>query len=90
MALTSKQKKELKGLAHHLKPVIRVGQHGVSEGVVAETDIALTTHELIKVHIQGEDRDERSQDCDTLCQKTGAELVAKIGKTFIVYRKNDK
>lgn len=90
MSLTSKERKELKARAHHLKPVIRVGQHGVSEGVIAETDIALRTHELIKVHIASDDRDDRLAGAAMLAEKTGAELVAHIGKTYILYRANEE
>jgi len=90
MSLTSKERKDLKARAHHLKPVIRVGQNGVSEGVVLETDGALNAHELIKVHIQRDDRDERLKDAAALAEKTGAELVAHIGKTYILFRVNEE
>jgi len=86
MPINSKQRKTLKTKAHHLKPVIRIGQHGVSEGVIAETDIALDTHELIKVQIQQGEREERQAAITTLCQKTESELVHSIGKVFIIYR----
>jgi len=87
MPVNSKQRKKMKAEAHHLKPVIRIGQHGVSEGVVAETDIALNTHELIKVQVQQGERDERLVAIESLCKQTGAELIHGIGKVFIVYRK---
>jgi len=86
MSLTNLQRKNLKAKAHHLKPVIRIGQHGVSESVVAETHITLDTHELIKVHIQSGERDDRITAAKLLCQKTSAELVYHIGKIFILYR----
>jgi len=86
MSINSKQRKALKTKAHHLKPVIRIGQHGVSEGVIAETHIALDTHELIKVQIQQGERAERHAAIETLCQQTEAELVHSIGKIFIIYR----
>jgi len=86
MPINSKQRKALKAKAHHLKPVIRIGQHGVSEGVIAETDIALNTHELIKVQVQQGEREARQTAIDTLCQKTESELVHAIGKIFIIYR----
>lgn len=86
MPISSKQRKELKAKAHHLKPVIRIGQHGVSEGVLAETNLALDTHELIKVQIQQGDRDERHAASGALCQQTNAELIHSIGKIFILYR----
>ena len=51
MNLTTKQKQYLKGLAHNLKPVVMLGQHGLTEGVLAEIDAALNHHELIKVKV---------------------------------------
>ena len=88
MSLDNKKKRELKSQAHHLKVIIQVGQHGVSESLVAETDNALNTHELIKVQIQSDDRDERKTAAAELVSKTNAELVHKIGKIFVLYRKN--
>jgi len=88
MSINSKQRKALKAKAHHLKPVIRIGQHGVSEGVVTETNIALDTHELIKVQIQQGDRDERHAAIEALCQQTEAELIHSIGKVFVIYRQS--
>jgi len=88
MSLDNKLKRELKSKAHHLKTIIRVGQHGISESLISETDNALNTHELIKVHIQDDDKDARLQAANMLIEKTHAELVHKIGKVFVLYRKN--
>ena len=87
MPINSKQRKALKAEAHHIKPVIRIGQHGVTEGVVAETHITLDTHELIKVQIQQGEREDRHAAIEELCQQTSAELVHSIGKIFVLYRK---
>lgn len=87
MSLDNKKKRELKAQAHHLKVIIQVGQHGVSENLIAETNNALDIHELIKVQIQSDDRDERTAAAALLAQKTNAELVQKIGKIFVFYRK---
>jgi len=86
MSLTSKERKAFKAQAHHLKPVILVGQNGITEGVVKETDGALQAHELIKVQIQGEDRDVRLQGAQGLADQLNAELVHHIGKVYILYR----
>ena len=86
MSLSSKERKSLKAAAHHLKPVILVGQNGITEGVIKETDRALETHELIKIQIQGEDRDARLQGAQGLADQLGAELVHHIGKIYILYR----
>lgn len=89
MSLDNKQKKALKTQAHHLKTVIRLGQHGVSENVIAETDLALTTHQLIKVHIEHDDREQRLVSAKKLAKQTKSEMIHKIGKVFILYRKNE-
>jgi len=87
MSLDAAQKKKLKQEAHHLKPVIRVGQKGISDTLIAETDACLERHELIKVHVAAGERDERSALAMDLVERTGAELVHTIGKVFILYRK---
>lgn len=87
MSLDAAQKKKLKQEAHHLKPVIRVGQKGISDTLVAETDACLERHELIKVHVAAGERDERSALAMELVERTGAEFVHNIGKVFILYRK---
>ncbi len=87
--MTSKQRKSLKAQAHHLKPVILVGQNGISEGVIKETDIALKAHELIKIQIQSDDREGRLRGAQNLAEKLGAELVHHIGKIYILYRADE-
>jgi len=87
MPLDAAQKKKLKQAAHHLKPVIRIGQKGMSDTLVAETESCLDRHELIKVHVAGEDRDQRVVLGEELVARVGAELVHRIGKVFILYRK---
>jgi len=90
MALSGKRKKELKARAHHLKPVVRIGQKGVTEAVVKEADLALDAHGLIKVHIQQGDRAAREADAAMLAERTGAECIHQIGKTFVLYREPSK
>lgn len=86
MSLTSKERQTFKAKAHHLKPVIQVGQNGITEGVIKETNHALQAHELIKVQIQGEDRDARLQGAQVMADQLHAELVHHIGKIYIFYR----
>ncbi|MDX8397130.1 MAG: ribosome assembly RNA-binding protein YhbY [Mariprofundaceae bacterium] len=90
MPLSSKQRRQLKSDSHHLKAIIRIGQHGVSEPLIAETNNALHTHELIKVQIQQGERADRISAAEKLCQATKAELIHHIGKMFIIYRKSEK
>lgn len=82
-------KQSLKAQAHHLKPVILLGAKGLTEAVVAETNIALLAHELIKVKINGAEREDRIIMANDLCQQLQAELVQMIGNTIIIYRKNE-
>ncbi len=86
--LSGKAKRELKQQAHHLHPVIIMGQHGLTPAVIAETEIALNAHELIKVKINGQDRDERKEITTALCEATQSELVQSIGNMAIIYRVN--
>jgi len=86
--LSEKQKRYLRGLAHSLKPVVMVGQSGLSEAVLVELGLALDAHELVKVKVRTGDRNERSGLIDTLVEATGAELVQTIGQMAVLFRRN--
>lgn len=88
--LSKQEKLELKARAHHLNPVVMVGQKGLTEAVIQETDTALRAHELIKVRVFGDEREERLDICAELCAATGAILVQHIGKLLVLYRKNEE
>ena len=90
MALSNKQKQHLKGLAHSLKPVILLGQHGLTEGVMAEIESALAHHELIKIKVASEDRELKTLVMDTIVKEAQAEKVQSIGKTLVIYRTSDE
>lgn len=82
-------KQSLKAKAHHLKPVVILGSKGLTDPVVAETDIALIAHELIKVKINGAEKENRVVMAKELCQQLGATLIQMIGNTLVIYRKNE-
>jgi RNA-binding protein len=86
MTLTEKQKKHLRGLAHGRDPVVMVGQSGLSAGVVAELDLALSAHELVKVSVRVGDRDERDAILTRLATDTASALVQRIGNVGVFYR----
>ena len=67
-----------------------VGQKGLTDAVIQETNTALNAHELIKVRVFGDDRTERVAICDELCAATGAQLVQHIGKLLVLYRKREE
>ncbi len=87
-ALTEKQLKFLRGKAHPLNPVIMIGNAGVSDSLVAETDRALTDHELIKVKVRGADRTARDAMLAQLSARTGGTLVTRIGHVAVLYRRH--
>lgn len=82
--LTSQQRKHLRSLAHSLKPVVQVGQNGVTDPVVAAVNQALLDHELIKVRLY-EPEDKKGSSLE-LAKRTGAHLAGLIGHTVILYR----
>jgi RNA-binding protein len=83
------KKKKFKSDAHHLKPVVMIGQAGLTAAVIAEIELALDSHELIKVKIRAE-RDERKEICGEICDATTAELIQAIGQIIVIYRHNPK
>ena len=85
--MNSADKKKLRAEAHALKPVIMIGQSGLTAAVLAETKQALACHELIKVKIRAE-REERKLICERICIDTGAELIQTIGQIAVIYRLN--
>ena len=88
MALSKKQVKFLRAKCHDLKPVIMLGQKGLTAEVLSELDIALTHHELVKIKLSVDDRELRKQVADEICEKSLTEEVQSIGKTLSVYRVN--
>ncbi|MHB9020474.1 MAG: ribosome assembly RNA-binding protein YhbY [Halothiobacillus sp.] len=86
MTLTTKQKQFLRAQAHHLNPVVLLGQHGLTEAVMAEIELALGIHELIKVRIPGQDRDDKKAMMLNIATVTGAELVQTVGHMAVFYR----
>lgn len=88
MPLTQEQKKQYKSIGHHLKPVLTVADNGLTEGVLAELERALSDHELIKIKVNILDRESRLEATAELCKAGKAELVQVIGKMALLYRKN--
>lgn len=85
-SLTKTQRTHLLSLAHNMKPVVRIGQHGLTEAVSRETELSLTHHELMKVKVSVGDRDERSEIIRQLTEQTGAVCLRTIGQIAVLYR----
>ncbi|HID49418.1 MAG TPA: ribosome assembly RNA-binding protein YhbY [Chromatiales bacterium] len=90
MAITQSQRRQLRKLAHHLKPVVTVGAAGLRETVLNEIDIALAHHELIKIRIHAADKAERQNMIDTIGKETEADWVLSIGHIAAFYRPAEK
>jgi RNA-binding protein len=86
MPLAENQLRFLRGKAHAMKPLILIGQHGLTDNVCAETERALRDHELIKVKVRGAERAQRDALLEQLATRTGSELVQRIGHVAALYR----
>jgi RNA-binding protein len=86
VSLTARERSHLKGRGHALEPIVQVGQSGLSDAVVVELERALTAHELIKVKINGADREARRAMVDAICARTDAVAVQQVGKVVLLWR----
>ena len=84
--LTPTQRREKRADAHHLDPVVMVGGEGLTPAVVKETDAALNAHGLIKVRVQGDDREAREAMFVQLCDELNAAPIQHIGKLLVLWR----
>lgn len=89
-ALAAAQIRYLRSLAHPLKPVILVGAKGVSPALLAELELALEQHELVKVKLAAPDRDERDAWVSAMVEAAGVALVQRVGNIATVYRPRRK
>ncbi|MBP9726476.1 MAG: ribosome assembly RNA-binding protein YhbY [Gammaproteobacteria bacterium] len=87
MSLSSVAKKALKAKAHHLDPVILIGQKGLTPALFQEIEIALEHHELIKIKIQQGDKETCEGFAAQIATTAAAEFIAKIGRVLVFYRK---
>jgi len=87
VALSNSDKRHLRGLAHSMDPIARIGSKRVTEGVIAHIDELLENRELIKVRLLDAERDEVEEARDQLVDATGAELVQMIGGTLVLFRR---
>ena len=84
--LSSNKKKELRKRAYSLKPFVMIGQHGLTDAVLAEIDVALNAHELIKIRIRGEDKNKSAEKCLQIEKLLNTEVIHQIGFITVLYR----
>ncbi|MCH9672017.1 MAG: ribosome assembly RNA-binding protein YhbY [Gammaproteobacteria bacterium] len=86
LELTSRQRRYLRGLAHHLRPIVQIGQAGITEPVLAAIDEALNDHELIKVKLA--EAESKKEDAESIASACTASVCGLIGHTAILYRRH--
>ncbi len=86
MSLPEKTRRELRARGHTLKPVVSIGNAGLSAAVLRELELSLEHHELMKVRIGGAEREQRRQMIAELCKHLDAELVQAVGHIALIYR----
>lgn len=86
--LTGRQIRHLRGLGHHLNPVVMVGKEEVSDALIKSVEEALDTHELIKIRIQEGCLRDRKEVAEILADRTGAVVVQILGNTFLLFRRS--
>jgi RNA-binding protein len=87
VALSEKQKKHLRRLAHPMSPIVMLGNAGLTEGIIKELDRALNDHELVKVAARVGDRLARDAALGDLALRTSSEIVQRIGHVGVFYRR---
>ena len=88
MELTGKQKRYLRGLGHHLQPVVMIGKDELTAAVIAATDEALACHELVKVKLQEGCLSDRRSIAEELSRATHSSVAQVLGRTFLLFRKH--
>ena len=84
--LTSGERRALRARAHHLHPVVMIGNAGLTPQVIGEIDANLKSHELIKIRMLDEDREARASLAEAVCEAADAQPVQHIGKILVIYR----
>ncbi len=88
--LASNQIRYLRAKAHHLKPVVLLGANGVTPAVLNEINLALDHHEMIKIKVSGEDREQRVANAAAIVEQTGGVHVQFLGHTLTLFRAKKK
>jgi putative YhbY family RNA-binding protein len=88
LELDSTTRADLRSKAHTISPTVMIGTDGLTPGVLKEAELALGSHELIKIRVLGDDREVRLEIYETMCHKLRAAKVQHIGKLLVIYRPN--
>ncbi len=90
MSLSSQQVRALRAESHRLKlkPVVMIGQHGLSENVLIELEQTLSHHQLIKVRVPALEKADKKNFHNEICEKLNADLIQAIGHVIVIFRKD--
>jgi RNA-binding protein len=86
LQLSTEQRRELRAQAHSLNPVVSISENGLTESVLKEIETCLTAHQLIKIRVYGDSRENRDAYLEQICTELGAAKVQQIGKLLVVFR----
>ena len=85
--LNSLQRSYLKGMAHHLEPMIHIGKNGLTDGTIHAINTALAANELIKIKFR-EFKNDKQELADKITTETLSHIVGIIGHTLIIFKQN--
>jgi RNA-binding protein len=86
LQLSSDERSQLRARAHGLNPVVSISQNGLTDAVLKEIDISLKSHELIKIRVYNDNREERDTYLNTICEQLEAAPIQHIGKLLVIWR----
>ena len=90
MTLSGKQKNLLRGIAHSKKPVVSIGNKGLTDAVMAEVELALDLHELIKIKVPGGSKADKNALVQQITDVSNSQMVQLIGNVAVIYRASDE
>lgn len=88
LTITIPLRNQLRAAAHALRPLVLIGDNGLTEAVLKEINVHLTVHQLIKIRVAGDDREARKAIFKQICSELNAEPIHHIGKILTIYREN--
>ncbi|NOK48895.1 RNA-binding protein [Burkholderia thailandensis] len=86
LSLSPAERSALRSEAHALKPVVLIGAEGLTDAVLAEIEVHLAAHQLIKIRVFGDERDERVAIYDEICDRLNAAPIQHIGKLLVIWK----
>ena len=89
MAITGKQKRYLRGLAHNQRAIVTVGVRGLTDDLLVELNAALDHHELLKIRLPASSKTQRQGFLQSICAATDSEVVQVIGRVGVIFRPAD-